>query len=275
MRRRPGHDGGVLTIGELSRLTHLSVRTLRDYRDDGLLEPDAVDDLTGYRSYGPAQIADAQVVRHLLAVDVPPDHVRRILRVPDQRTRASLAAEHLPSAGAVPTGSPAAVVALRRLLGSAPVDVEVELREVPDVTVAAVAGHVARDDVATWSAEAAAELDATVGAPVGPPGALHDNALFEDDRGRVLVHRPADDTQPRVGRVHAATLPAATLAVTTHTGPPDDLDVTYGALGAWVVAHDLAVAGPARETYLVGPRDTSDASAWRTEIAWPVFRMAE
>ncbi len=28
----------------------------------------------------------------------------------------------------------------------------------------------------------------------------------------------------------------------------------------------LAVAGPVPETYLVGPRDTNDTAAWRTEI---------
>ena len=49
---------------------------------------------------------------------------------------------------------------------------------------------------------------------------------------------------------------------------------TYGELGAWVVDHALAVAGPVRETYLVGPRDTADAAAWRTEIGWPVFTVA-
>lgn len=38
-------------------------------------------------------------------------------------------------------------------------------------------------------------------------------------------------------------------------------------------AADL-VAGPVRETYLVGPRDTDDPAAWRTEIGWPVFRVA-
>ena len=26
------------------------------------------------------------------------------------------------------------------------------------------------------------------------------------------------------------------------------------------------------EIYRVGPRDTDDESAWRTEIGWPVFR---
>jgi effector-binding domain-containing protein len=74
--------------------------------------------------------------------------------------------------------------------------------------------------------------------------------------------------------VHPVTLPAVELAVTTHVGDHDDIDVTYGELGAWVVANALAVAGPVRETYLVGPRDAADPSTWRTDIGWPVFRVA-
>jgi effector-binding domain-containing protein len=61
--------------------------------------------------------------------------------------------------------------------------------------------------------------------------------------------------------------------VTTHVGDHDSIDVTYGELGSWVVEHALAVAGPVRETYLVGPRDTADPTSWRTEIGWPVFRL--
>ena len=68
-------------------------------------------------------------------------------------------------------------------------------------------------------------------------------------------------------------LPAVELAVTVHPGPHDDIDVTYGRLGAWVVAHTLAVDGPIHEIYVVGPRDTLDPPSWRTEIGWPVFRL--
>jgi effector-binding domain-containing protein len=74
--------------------------------------------------------------------------------------------------------------------------------------------------------------------------------------------------------VRPVTLPAVELAVTMHVGVHDDIDGTCGELGAWVVGNALAVAGPVRETYLVGPRDTPDPSAWRTEIGWPVFRVA-
>lgn len=54
--------------------------------------------------------------------------------------------------------------------------------------------------------------------------------------------------------------------------PHDDIDVTYGALGRCVTEHALAIFGPVHETYLAGPRDTDDTTAWRTEIGWPIFR---
>ena len=76
------------------------------------------------------------------------------------------------------------------------------------------------------------------------------------------------------GRIEVVELPAADLAVTVHAGPHDDIDVTYGRLGDWVHTHALGIDGPVHETYLVGPRDTPDAGQWRTEIGWPVFRVA-
>ncbi len=165
------------------------------------------------------------------------------------------------------------MVSLRRLLRPEPAPVHVELRTVPETTVAAVEGDVGLDDVVSWYAGAMAELDATVTDPTGAPGGLYDNALFEVSRGHVVVYRPTAHPPTR-GRVHPVTLPAVELAVATHVGEHDDIDVTYGEVGAWVVADALAVAGPIRETYLVGPRDTADPSAWRTEIGWPVFRVA-
>ena len=54
-----------MSIGEFSRLTHLSVRTLRRYHDAGLLEPGTVDSATGYRYYGADQIPTAQVIHRL------------------------------------------------------------------------------------------------------------------------------------------------------------------------------------------------------------------
>ena len=262
----------VLSIGEFARLTHLSVRSLRRYHDAGLLEPSAVDAATGYRYYSPDQIPTAQVVHRLRELDVPLADVRRILESADVTTRAALVSEHLRRLEAELDRTRAAVMSLRRLLRPDVVDLEVELRAVPATTVAAVEGEVEHDDVLAWYAGATAELDAVVSDPTGVPGGVYDNSLFERGRGHALVYRPTE-RPPRAGRVHPVTLPAVELAVTTHVGEHDDIDVTYGQLGAWVVENALAVAGAVREAYLVGPRDTADPSAWRTEIGWPVFRV--
>lgn len=266
------HTAGMLAIGEFSRLTHLSVRTLRRYHDADLLVPASVDAATGYRYYGAEQIPTAQVIHRLRELDVPLADVRRILGHADPGARADLVGEHLRRLESELDRTRAAVTSLRRLLRPDPAPVHVELRAVAETTVAAVEGEVEHDDVLAWYAGAMAELDATVPDPTGAPGGSYDNALFEVSRGHALVYLPTA-RPPRRGRVHPATLPAVELAVTTHVGEHDDIDVTYGEVGAWVVANALAVAGPIRETYLVGPRDTPDPTAWRTEIGWPVFRV--
>lgn len=262
----------ALGIGEFARLTHLSVRTLRRYHEAGLLEPADVDERSGYRRYAADQIPTAQVIHRLRELDVPLADVRRILATPDPGVRADLVGAHLRRLEAQLERTRGAVRSLQRLLAPEPAPVRVELRSVPATTVAGIAAEVNLDEVLAWYAGAMAELDACLPAPAGPPGGVYDDALFTHGRGRALVHRPCDDP-PSLGRVRPVTLPAVELAVATHVGEHDDIDVTYGEVGAWVVASSLVVAGPIRETYLVGPHDTDDASAWRTEIGWPVFAL--
>jgi DNA-binding transcriptional MerR regulator len=264
----------VLTIGEFSQLTHLSVRTLRRYHEATLLEPAVVDEATGYRYYAVDQIPTAQVIHRLRELDVPLGEVRRIVGTPDPGVRAALVADHLQRLEDQLDRTRTAVVSLRRLLRPDPAPIDVELRAEPARTVAAVEAVVGHRDVEAWFAGAMAELEAAVGdAVTGPPGGSFDNALFEQERGRALLYLPTA-APPRTGRVHPVTLPAAELAVATHVGEHDGVDVTYGQLGTWVVENAMSVAGPVREVYRVGPRDASDPADWRTEIGWPVFRVA-
>ena len=74
-----------------------------------------------------------------------------------------------------------------------------------------------------------------------------------------MVYVPVAEP-PRSAASSPFVVPAVELAVTVHHGPHDDIDVSYGALGTYVAEHALAVAGPVRENYLVGPRDTGDAA---------------
>src|SRR5580698_10279894 len=85
----------ALTIGDFSKMTHLSVKTLHHYHEVGLLEPAEVDRHTGYRYYSPEQVPTAQVIRRLRDLEMPVTDVKGVLAAPDAPTRNSLIAKHL------------------------------------------------------------------------------------------------------------------------------------------------------------------------------------
>ncbi len=265
-----------LSIGDFSRITHLSVKTLRHYHEAGLLEPAQVDQQSGYRYYSSAQVPTAQVIRRFRDLGMPVREVADLLAAAPEDRGAVLAA-HLQRLESQLDQTRAAVVSLRRLLEVADAPIEIELRAVSGFPAAAVSATVDLGEVLGWYDGAMAELEGALQAhglvAAGPRGGLYENALFTDERGRATVYVPVADP-PRAGRVEPFVVPPAELAVTVHRGPHDDIDVSYGRLGRHVAEHALEVAGPVRETYLVGPRDTADPTAWRTEIGWPVFQTA-
>lgn len=264
-----------LTIGEFAQMTRLSIRTLRRYHEAGLLEPATVDPYSNYRYYTSEQIPAAQVIHRLRELGMPLAEVKEFLTTPDADSRAALIAGHLHRLESELDRTRMAVSALRRLLQPDPEQLPVELRSVPAATVAGITGSIDRAEILDWYTGAAAELDAILAdrAVTGPLGGMYDNELFTQSRGRVAIYRPAGDPPGR-GRVRPITLPAADLAVTVHHGPHSDLDVSYGRLGAYVADNALAIAGPVRETYLVGPAETANEQMWRTEIGWPIFRVS-
>jgi effector-binding domain-containing protein len=131
-------------------------------------------------------------------------------------------------------------------------------------------------DADAWYRGALGELHALLTArhiiPSGPGGAIYTNEVFTHERGQATVFVPCAEQVRATGRVDALIVPEAELAVTAHLGTHSgEIDRAYGALGAYVTDHAIAVDGPIREYYVVGPHETSDEEQWRTEIGWPIF----
>jgi DNA-binding transcriptional MerR regulator len=266
----------TLTIGDFSRITHLSVKTLRHYQKVGLLEPDRVDPRTGYRHYTTDQIPNAQVIRRFRSLDMPVDTVKAVLAAPDINARNELIVAHLDRMESELQDVQVAVASLRSLLEPALVaPFTVEYRKVPEISAAAIRESVPLTDLLTWFQGALGELYAFVTAQdlpqTGPAGGLFTSDLFRYERGEATLFVPISSALHPVGRVVMLTIPAVELAVTVHDGQHSDIDVTYGQLGTYVTQHELTVEGPVREYYLVDGRSTNDSSQWRTEVGWPIF----
>jgi len=266
---------GSLTIGDFSRVTFLSVKTLRYYHRAGLLEPADVDPVTGYRRYTSAQTPTAQVIRRFRDLEMPVDDIGRVLRAPDQTTRSQLIAAHLARLEDALLETQRAVASLRDLLEHPEPSAVIEHRRVPTTPAAAITSTVDVGDLLAWYQGAIGEIAATLSArgivDCGPPGGIYANELFADERGDATLFLPVIGEVRPVGRVTPMSVPGAELAVITHHGSHADLDRSYGALATYVSDHALAVDGLIREYYVVGPHDTDDESAWRTEIGWPIF----
>lgn len=63
-------------IGEFSKITNLSIRTLRYYNDIGLLIPEEVDLFTNYRYYGKRNLEDVKIIEELKAVGFTLEEIR-------------------------------------------------------------------------------------------------------------------------------------------------------------------------------------------------------
>jgi DNA-binding transcriptional MerR regulator len=270
--------GTSLTIGDFSRMTHLSVKTLRHYHQVGLLEPMDINPESGYRYYDTDQVPTAQVIRRFRDLAMPVEQVKALLGAPDLPSRNALIASHLSRLESQLDQTQAAVVSLRRLLEQPDAPLRVQHRATPALSTIAISATITSDELGPWWSAAFGELQLFVDEEgirvTGPRGGLYGNELFLDERGEAVVFMPvAESVVPR-GRVEGRRIPAAELAVATHDGPHGDIDLTYGALGTYVAQHALGVEGPLRETYLVAEFDTADATRWRTEIGWPIFRTS-
>jgi len=264
----------VLTIGEFSRLTHVSVKALRHYHDLELLSPARIDPGSGYRFYSTAQAPTAQLIRRFRDLGMPLEQIKLVLAATDPLVREEVIAGHLRSMERQLEQTQAAVASLRRLLegGGAP-GLDVVFRSPPATAAVTATARVVWDEVFEWLPDTFADLRRQLGSDAalrgGPDGAYYTAEMFESHIGEVTAFIPLSAS----AGLSADTLPEGPMAVATHRGTLRELDRTYAALGGYVAEQGLAspTRTAIRENYLVGVHDTQDERGLVTEVCWPVL----
>jgi DNA-binding transcriptional MerR regulator len=265
----------LVSIGDFSRMTFLSVKALRHYHELGLLSPAEIDPQTGYRRYDVGQVPTAQVIRRLRELGMSLDEVRAVIEASDVGVRNAAISAHLERMEGELAQTRATVRSLRLLLDEQPVSaVAVDYRVSGPTETLAIRDRVASSEMFDWLDGALRELRRAAADTgmrrVGPDAALYSSELLEDEFGEIVAVIPVESAESS-GRAERLDLPRVEYAVAVHHGAVEDIDRTYAALGAVVAERAIGVQGPIREDYLVGAFDTPDESRHRTEIGWPVF----
>ena len=66
-------------IGEFSKMTKTTIKTLRYYDSVGLLKPEYVDDFTGYRFYTTNQLVELHKIQSFRQIGLSIDEIKAIL----------------------------------------------------------------------------------------------------------------------------------------------------------------------------------------------------
>ena len=274
----------MIRIGDFSKLSRVSVKTLRYYDETGLLKPVHVDPFTGYRLYEYSQLSTLHRILALKDLGFSLEEIGRLLddglsveqmygmlklRETEARQRVRDEAERLERIRA----------RLRQIEQEDCMSkYDVVIKSVDEVKVASLRGVVPTppEQGGLWQ-----ELEEYLAKQrVKPTGACltlyHDDEYKERDWD-VEVCEPIDAELGETQRVKVQTLPAVkTLACTIHNGPFVTIGEAYNAIGKWITDNSYRIVGPCREIYLhsKGDGNQNDPDTV-TEIQFPVEKVTK
>lgn len=267
----------MFTIGEFSKITGMTVKTLRYYHEEGLLVPTQVDPQSGYRYYDAGKVELARILGYLRALDMPLAEIRELLAHAEDEARLLDALERQKAA------IEARVRRYRKVVRSLDQFIA-DARQTQDVLAQAgddvcekdlppmlVAGIRMRGRYSDCG-KGFARLGRAFGRYIcgQPLLLLYDDEYREEDADfePCMPIRQAKT----VDGIHVRELPAIRCATLLHKGPYDAVGPTYARIFRHLRANGLAPAAPCREVYIKGPGMIfkGNPKNYLTEIQVPV-----
>jgi len=264
----------LMPIGQFAKASRLSVKSLRNYDESGLLPASHVDPQSGYRYYAVTQLARADAVRSLRMVDMPLAMIAETLDG-EQPERSLMS--HLETLEQQRDELNRQAQELQR---------RIDLKEYTMTTEIAVQSHPAQI-VASWRtvttyADIFTHIPEGFGrvmtflteenvTPAGVPLTLFHQAPDGDSEGDIAMCIPiatAFDSTAETD-IEIVELPAGSTASVIHHGSYDNMGESYAAIAAWVVEHGHSIVGPTREVYLNSPAEVAEDEL-RTQILFPI-----
>jgi len=262
----------MLTIGEFSRICHVSPRMLRHYDALGLLRPEAVGE-NGYRYYRQEQLAQLMTIERLKDYGFSLAEVRELCGLPQDELLVRLHRRRLDAHYELYQLQER----LRRLeadilrLEGKTMDQQayhVIVMPDPEQTVFGIRRTVPVSGFHDLFQELREEIARRGLKQTGPVQMLYHGQEFDYEHADVEVQAVVE---PGPG---ATVKPAyAACAAVTHNGPYDGLPQAYEALAVWMSQHpEYRSCGPAIDRYFNAP-DTTPPEQLSTGVLFPVEKV--
>ncbi|NOX31403.1 MAG: MerR family transcriptional regulator [Actinobacteria bacterium] len=265
----------LMPIGRFARACRLSVKSLRNYDESGLLSAAYVDAQSGYRYYRLEQLARADAIRSLRMVGMSLSQIAETLDgdEPDRVLMSHLAAlnqerdeinrqaqelqrrinlkEFIMTRDITVKSNPAQIAAAWRT----------------ETTHSEIFDHIPLGFGKVMEALNRDDID-----PSGAPFTIFHEAPDGDTAGNISMCVPIA-TAVSLGKsddgVQVVELQADVTASVIHRGSYENMGESHAAVWTWIQKHGHRVVGSTREIYLNSPDDVAEADIL-TEILFPI-----
>ncbi|MBP8639843.1 MAG: MerR family transcriptional regulator [Oscillospiraceae bacterium] len=266
----------MLTIGEFSKISRVSAKTLRYYDQIGLLKPGYVSSETGYRYYEATQLRDMLLITRLKQYQFSLPEIAGVLAKKDNDYLGRMIQDK--------KGQFLSQISVQQqILLQMEQDIEkIERREdimqsnyviktveFQQKNIYSLRQMMSLKDFGEVFEKLFAGLGKNSYTPVGPClGIYHDEGNFNREHSDIevgiLVAQSSGDSIRK--------LDPGFCCYAEHVGPYDDFTACYTALAEWIEREGYTISGPPIELYAKGCQDNVQQSEYVTEIYFPITK---
>ncbi len=263
----------MFTIGEFSRLSHVSSRMLRHYDAMGLLRPAHTGSENGYRYYDPTQLSTLMQIETLKSYGFALAQIPELLVLSREELAHRIHSRRLKAYDELHD--------LRKTLRKMEDDIikmegksmvqekyHVIVMDTPPQRVFGIRKKISIAEIHGLFQELYEEISKRELKRAGAAQLLYLGEEFSYENMEV-------EAQVQVSGEHedVQVIPAQLCVATTHVGPYDSVKYAYDAICAWLAEHtEYKVSGPAIERYIKDESAVKDPDELETGILFPVTK---
>jgi DNA-binding transcriptional MerR regulator/effector-binding domain-containing protein len=249
----------MFSIGQFSRITGLTIKTIRLYHEKELLIPKWVDETTGYRYFDDRNIEQARAVSYLRELMVPLAEIKAILGrftedsdildfLEKHRETIHLKMEQLNEAALSLDDIIQKEKEAKKMIEDSSYSAGEKVVE--EVLVAGLRWKGRYGDVG----KIFAKLGKLVGRNIrGKPMNLYYDGEYREDDADIETCYPVASNMKMAGELILHKLPGGKCVSLIHKGPYENLNRSYAKIMEYIQKRKYETALPIREIYLKGP----------------------
>lgn len=268
----PAENEILYKIGMFAAMNHVTVKALRFYEEQGLLNPASINDENGYRYYTMDQMAVIHQITALKEAGFTLEDIRRINAGSDEeaviqkkKSELLLKIAELTKQVSILDG----YLARNKGMLSAPVLV----KTIPGVTVAYMTERIESYDSLFWMMPRLGVLMEDAGCECALPEycfTAYPEPGYKEEEILAEVCQSVTEAKEETEELHFKKLSEIKAACIFHKGSYADFPQSYEIILRYIEENGLEITGPIRERYIDGIWNKEEESEWLSEIQIPV-----